>query len=184
MNDKRLVKAAERIESPRLLFVRPALSDAAEILSRYASDPEVTRFVAFRRHESLKETRDFLSWSDAEWERWPAGPYLVRSRADNLLLGSTGLSFETPSRAMTGYVFARDAWGHGYATEALRTMSAAAASAGVKRLYALCHTGHAGSWRVLEKGGFTREGILRSYMEFPNLVPGEPADVYCYALIL
>ncbi len=85
---------------------------------------------------------------------------------------------------MTGYVFASDAWGHGYATEALRTMSAAAAAAGVKRLYALCHTGHEKSWRVLEKGGFVREGILRRYMEFPNLAPGEPVDVYCYARIL
>ncbi|HMK37733.1 MAG TPA: GNAT family protein, partial [Bacteroidota bacterium] len=141
------------------------------------------RFMAFRRHESLKETHQFLTMSDAEWEHWPAGPYLIRSRSDNALLGSTGLSFETPYRAMTGYVFARDAWGLGYAGEALATMAAAAASLGVRRLYALCHTGHERSSRVLEKGGFLREGILRSYMEFPNLAPGEPADVYCYSLI-
>jgi RimJ/RimL family protein N-acetyltransferase len=140
--------------------------------------------MSFRRHESLKETREFLSWSDSEWERWPAGPYLMRLRSDNVLVGSTGLSFETPYRAMTGYVFARDTWGMGYAGEALRTMAATAASVGVRRLYALCHTGHERSWRVLEKGGFLREGILRRYMEFPNLAPGEPADVFCYSLML
>jgi len=177
------MKAPERLESARLLFVRPARADAGEIFSRYASDPGVTRYMGFRMHESMKDTHAFLSSSDAEWERWPAGPYLVRSREDNRLLGSTGLSFETPFRAMTGYVFARDAWGKGYATEALRAISAAAASAGVKRLYAICHTEHEKSWRVLEKGGFVREGILRRYMEFPNLAPGEPADVICYALI-
>jgi RimJ/RimL family protein N-acetyltransferase len=178
------MKAPEVIESLRLLFRRPCGADAQEVFSRYANDPDVTRFMAFRRHESLKETREFLSWSDAEWERAPAGPYLIRLRSDNRLVGSTGLSFETPHRAMTGYVFARDAWGMGYATEALRTMATTAASLGVQRLYALCHTGHEQSRRVLEKGGFLREGILRRYMEFPNLAPGEPADVFCYSLIL
>ena len=178
------MKAPEVIESSRLLFRRPAVADAEEIFSRYASDPEVTRFMSFRRHESLQETRQFLSWSDAEWERWPAGPYLIRSRQDNVRVGSTGLSFETPHSAMTGYLFARDSWGMGYASEALRTMAATAASLGVRRLYALCHTGHEGSRRVLEKGGFLREGILRMYMEFPNLAAGEPADVLCYSLIL
>ena len=59
-----------------------------------------------------------------------------------------------------------------------------AGALGVRRLYALCHTGHEGSRRVLEKGGFIREGVLRQYMEFPNLAPGEPADVFCYSLIL
>lgn len=147
------MKAPEVIESSRLLFRRPAFADAEEVFSRYANDPDVTQFMAFRRHDSLRETRQFLTWSDAEWERWPAGPYLIRSRPDDILVGSTGLSFETPTRAMTGYVFARDAWGMGYATEALPTMAAPAASVGVRRLYATCHTGHEQSRRVLEKGG-------------------------------
>lgn len=184
LNLRLRVKAPEVIESSRLLFRRPAVADAEEIFSRYASDPEVTRFMSFRRHESLQDTLQFISWSDAEWERWPAGPYLIRSRPDNVLVGSTGLSFETPYRAMTGYLFARDSWGLGYASEALRSMVATASSVGVKRLYADCHTGHEQSRRVLEKGGFLCEGILRRYMEFPNLAPGEPADVFCYSLIL
>jgi [ribosomal protein S5]-alanine N-acetyltransferase len=178
------VKAPERIESSRLLYRRPTPADAEEIFSRYASDPEITRFMSFRAHASIKETLEFISMSDAEWGRWSAGPYLIRSRETDALLGSTGLHFETPHRAMTGYIFARDAWGHGYASEALKTMVATASSLGVRRLYALCHTVHEPSRRVLEKGGFTCEGILRKYMEFPNLDPGEPADVFCYSLLL
>jgi len=59
-----------------------------------------------------------------------------------------------------------------------------AKTVGVRRLYALCHTEHRASWRVLEKGGFLREGTLHQYIEFPNLKPGELADVFCYAAIL
>jgi RimJ/RimL family protein N-acetyltransferase len=92
--------------------------------------------------------------------------------------------FETPHRAMTGYVFATDAWGLGYATEALAAMVDVARAAGVRRLYALVHADHRASARVLERCQFDREGTLRRYDEFPNLVPGEPQDVVCYATIL
>jgi RimJ/RimL family protein N-acetyltransferase len=54
----------------------------------------------------------------------------------------------------------------------------------VRRLYAVCHHAHRASARVLEKGGFTLEGVLRRYAEFPNLAAGERADVLCYSRIL
>jgi RimJ/RimL family protein N-acetyltransferase len=178
------MKAPERIETTRLVLHRPTRSDAEEIFSRYASDAEVTTFVGFRTHKTLDDTHAFLSMSDAEWERWPAGPYLIRSQPDNVLMGSTGLTYETPYRAMTGYILAKDAWGRGYATEALRGIVDIGRTLGVRRLYALCHLEHRTSCRVLDKCGFSREGILRSHMEFPNLLPGEPADVFCYSLLL
>ena len=174
----------ERIETDRLLLIRPQEADAPEIFTRYARDPEVTRYVGFARHWSVDAAYAFLRQSNTEWDRWPAGPYLIRARTDHSLLGGTGLTFETPQRAMTGYVLAKDAWGMGYATETLRAIVELARGLGVRRLYALCHTGHGPSIRVLEKGEFQREGVLRQYMEFPNLSPGQLSDVFCYARIL
>jgi RimJ/RimL family protein N-acetyltransferase len=55
----------------------------------------------------------FLAFSEAEWNRWPAGPYLIECQGNRKLLGGTGLAFETPTVAATGYVIARNAWGHG-----------------------------------------------------------------------
>jgi len=122
--------------------------------------------------------------ASTEWDRWPAGPYLAWSRANGMLLGSTGLAFETPYRASTGYVLAKDAWGKGYATELLKAMVEVARMADIRRLYAICHTEHRASWRVLEKCGFVREGVLHRYTELPNLRPGDLCDVFCYALLL
>ena len=178
------MKALETIESARLVLQCPKHQDAESIFTIYASDPVVTRYVAWPRHESLADTESFLAFSKAEWDRWPAGPYLIRSRADGAILGSTGLAFETASRASTGYVLSRDAWGKGYATEALQAMISVARGVGVRRLYAICHTEHRASWRVLEKCDFLREGVLQKYIEFPNLRPGELSDVFCYALLL
>jgi len=129
----------------------------------------------------IEDTVAFAEFSDAEWERWPAGPYLIELRERGTLLGGTGLAFETRHRAATGYVLARDAWGHGYATEALQAVVKIAEGVSLQRIHALCHPEHAASWRVLEKCGFTREATLRRYSEFPNLRPGESSDVLSYA---
>ena len=99
------------IETTRLLLRRPIAEDAEAIYTRYASDPEVTRYVGWPRHRSIEETKAFLAFSEAEWNRWPAGPYLVERQSDRKLLGSTGLTFESSTVAATGYALARDAWG-------------------------------------------------------------------------
>ena len=172
------------IETDRLLLRRPAAADAPAIFERYASDPDVTRYLGWPRHRSVDDTRAFLAFSDAEWDRWPAGPYLILDRGTSRLLGGTGLAFETADRAMTGYVLAKDVWGRGYATEALGAMVDLARGLGVTRLYALCHTAHRPSWHVLEKCGFVRDGVLRRAHEFPNLPPGDLQDVFRYERVL
>lgn len=157
--------------------------DAAAIFERYASDPDVTRFLGWLQHRSVVETEAFLEFSAHEWKRWPAGPYIIRSRADGRLLGSTGLIFENERQAATGYVLAKDAWGRGYATEALTAVIDIAASVGVRRLHALCHPEHHASRRVLEKCGFSRAGTPQE-LEFPNLQPGVLQSALCYERVL
>lgn len=152
------------------------------MFERYAADPLVTEHVGWPRHRSVEDAVSFLAFSEAEWAKWPAGPYLIESRADGRLLGSTGLAFETPTVAATGYVLARDAWGVGYATEALTAMVDVARRIGVHRLYALCHPANPRSMRVLEKCGFTLEARLPRHMAFPNLGTHEPQDCLCYSL--
>ncbi len=178
------MKNHEQVETDRLILRRPHSNDVQRIYDRYAHDPEVTRWLAWPRHESLEDTRGFLAFCDLEWQRGPVGPYLIESRAGGRLLGSTGLSFETPYRAMTGYVLAKDAWGNGFATESLRAIVEIARRTNVVRLAALCHEMNTASWRVLEKCGFAREGVLRRHSEFPNWKPGEPWNVLCYSLVV
>ena len=178
------VKAPLHVETQRLRLSPPEPADAAEIFERYAGDAEVTRFLGWPRHRSLAETEAFLAFSRAEWERWPAGPYLIRSRDDGRLLGGTGFGFETPDQAVTGYVLAKEAWGQGYATEALTAIVDVALEIGVRRLDAFCHPDHRASRRVLEKCGFAHDLARSKQSEFPNLAPGVPQAVACYELRL
>jgi len=175
------MKAPLRVETSRLVLSAPVTGDADQIFDRYASDFEVTRYLGWLRHETLAHTQGFLAFSAVQWEQEGAGPYLIRARADGRLLGSTGLGLESGNLAATGYVLAKDAWGSGYATEALGAMVNVARDIGVARIYALCHPEHRASWHVLEKCGFERAVRWTRQLEFPNLARGVSQDVLCYA---
>ena len=174
------MKAPEQLTTTRLLLRKPQRADAELIFSRYASDAEVTRYLGWPRHECIEQTQSFLDYSDLEWERWPAGPYLIEDLHDGRLLGSTGFTFQAAHRAITGYVLAKDAWGFGFATEALRAMVRLADSLEIAELCAFCHPDHRASYRVLEKCGFTRQPELVRGSHFPNLAGPSRADALCY----
>jgi RimJ/RimL family protein N-acetyltransferase len=167
------------LQSARLRFRRPVAADAEAIFARYASDPDVTRYLGWPRHQNVDDSRGFLAFSDGQWRQWPSGPLLIESRDDGRLLGSTGLMFESPTSAAAGYVLAKDAWGRGYATETLEAMTRLAARLGATRCYALCHPAHHTSARVLEKGGF-RLNALGVPAGFPNLGTGELVGAAMY----
>lgn len=175
---------SEILETERLLLRRPQPRDAIAMFERYASDPEVTRYLCWPRHQSLADTRRYLEDNEHTWQRWPVGTYLIEARDIRSLMGSIGLSWETRYRASVGYALARDAWDRGYATEALRELLSALQGTELHRVYALCYHRHYVSTRVLEKCGFALEGTLKCHTVFPNLGQTGPNDVLCYALCL
>jgi RimJ/RimL family protein N-acetyltransferase len=174
------MKGPQTLHTSRLILRKPTSGDAEAILTRYASDPEVTRYLSWSTHRTIADTHAFLCWSDADWDLWPAGSYLAFSRLDGQLLGSTGLSFKSGTSAAAGYVFAKNAWGHGYATESLQAMVTLARSLGLPQLESICHVDHRPSARVMEKCDFQLQGTLPHHTVFPNLDPHVKMDVLQY----
>lgn len=82
--------------------------------------------------------------------------------------------------AEVGYWLAREYWGRGIATDAVRLIADYAFDRlGLLRLFALPFADNAASIRVLEKAGFAREGTLRSSaVKF-----GRPRDQAMYARV-
>jgi RimJ/RimL family protein N-acetyltransferase len=82
--------------------------------------------------------------------------------------------------AEIGYWLAEPFWGRGIAPEALGLVSTYAfTTCNVLRLFALPFADNTRSTRVLEKAGYTLEGVLRS----SSVKFGEPRDQVLYALI-
>jgi RimJ/RimL family protein N-acetyltransferase len=174
-------RAPERVVTPRMVLAPPRSADARDIFKRYASDPDVTRYLSWRTHRVVDDTDAFVAFAISEWAQKPVGPYLMRDRETRRLLGSTGLMLDTPGRAMTGYVLAQGAWGAGLATEALRAMVGVARAIGIREVAALCHANHVASIRVLEKAGFTRDAVPALPLVFPNLQEDAPQPVLRYS---
>lgn len=134
-----------------------------------ASDPEVTARFSWGPYRSEDEPR---AWVEGAAARREAGEILelVIVRGDEPL-GVTSL-FELSRRdrrAVTGTWLGRSHWGTGANAETKALLFHLSFRVlGLERLTAYADTGHARSQGALEKLGFTREGVLRSWHRHPD----------------
>jgi RimJ/RimL family protein N-acetyltransferase len=86
----------------------------------------------------------------------------------------------TGHRAQVGYVIHQPFWGRGLATSALRQLlTVLEGSPEITRIWATCALENRASARVLEKAGFEREAILKSWVVYPAL-SARAQDNYSY----
>jgi ribosomal-protein-alanine N-acetyltransferase len=170
------------IETPRLTLRPPLAPDAEAIFSGYAQDAEVTKYLIWRPHKNVEETRDFVRHCMLAWEDGSTFPWIITRKDDGRLIGMIE-SRVKEFGINIGYVLARAQWGCGYMPEAARAVVDWGLSQdGIFRVWALCDVDNIASARVMEKVGMQREGILRRSIIHPN-VSDDPRDVYCYSVV-
>lgn len=173
----------KRIETERLLLRPPTVADAEVVFARYAQDTLVTRYLLWAPHKSIQETRAFLSQSEAAWRDGVAFHWLICHRDNDQLLGAIGLRNLEQQRAEVGYLLARDAWGNGYMSEALRAViDSSFQSNHITRIWATCDVENVDSLKVLQNAGMRQEGRLRRHAVHPNLEK-QPRDSLIYAIV-
>lgn len=108
--------------------------------------------------------------------------WAMRALADGAFVGACDLSEidRWHRRAEVGFMLGRDAWGHGYALEAMRAVIAFAATNGLRKLTARTHLGNRRSEALLEKLGFSKEGLLRGHI----VKDGQRRDCRAFGLLL
>ena len=91
-------------------------------------------------------------------------PLVVADAATGDILGGGTLHHLDAERGIVelGYWLYPEARGRGIATRLARALAEHAFSLGVARVAAYVNVGNVGSERVLERAGFTREGVVRS----------------------
>jgi len=181
----RLVDVAWRppvIETERLLL-RGREPEDAEAIFRYASDPDVTPYMAWERSRSLEDVWDFLDGLTAfNYEQEELDYGIALRSAPEELVGGVGVYWRPRAHRVMdlGYVLAKEHWGQGYVPEAVRALIRYAfRTTNVQRIYAPIFADNAKSRRVAEKIGLRFEGVLRSSVEFR----GERRDEAIYAIL-
>jgi ribosomal-protein-alanine N-acetyltransferase len=176
------MKPPEIFETPRLTLRPAVMADADAIFIGYAQDPEVAKYMIWRPHRDIEETRDFMRRCESSWEENSAYPWVITLKKDGRLIGMIECRIRGFSMDI-GYVLARAHWGQGYTPEAAQAVvNWGLRQEGIFRVWALCDIENLASARVMEKIGMLREGILRRWTLHPN-VSAEPRDVYCYSIV-
>jgi ribosomal-protein-alanine N-acetyltransferase len=151
------------VEGDRLVLRDFVEGDLADVHA-FRGDPEVARFMDFGP-ETLEQSRAWLDDAIHHNRLRPRRAYnlaIVR-RADARVIGSIGFGESSRYPPGTGqfgvgYALARDAWGQGYATEALRAAIDHCFDAlGARRVSAWCWAENVASVRVMEKAGMRFE---------------------------
>jgi RimJ/RimL family protein N-acetyltransferase len=139
------------IETARLVLRPTGLADIDEFVVLHA-DREVTRFV---RSLDRLQAEERLELAEREWAERGHGMFAVRDRATNRFLGRVGLKYWPQfDETEVGWVLRRDAWGHGYATEAGRAcIDSGFGQLAVPYLTAMIHPDNPASIRVAKRLG-------------------------------
>ncbi|GAB1691280.1 GNAT family N-acetyltransferase [Krasilnikovia sp. M28-CT-15] len=156
-------------------------ADAAA-LSAYRSDPDTARYQSWEAPFSLDAARAFvaeMAVADPDGPGW--FQYAAERTADHVLVGDVGVGTHPGGRqADLGFTLAPQHRGHGYATEAVTAvLDHLFRVRGLHRVSAECDARNLASARLLERVGFTSEGLRRQH----TWAKGEWTDDLLYGLL-
>jgi len=169
------------LETERLRL-QPLAEADAEQLFPLMDDPEVMAYWDVPEIDDPDVVSQIVRGQVAQMEADQAMYWSIRALEGDGFIGCCDLSEidRRHKRAEVGFLLGRDAWGHGYAFEAMRAVQAYAGARGLRRLLARTHLGNRRSDNLLEKLGFVEEGLLRGHV----LRDGERRDCRLFGLLL
>lgn len=162
-----------RLENDAIVLRTLEEDDAPALASAIGDDPDLDRWTRIPFPYSEDHAREFIASTDES-------AFAICDRTSGELLGGIGARIHDMAVVEIGYWVRADARGHGVATRALALVARFAFDElSAARVQLLTEPDNVGSQRVAEKAGFTREGTLRSLLDFK----GRRRDGVMYSLL-
>jgi len=168
------------LNTPRLT-IRHFRPEDADDLYNYLSNPQVYRFEPgepIDRAQAVQRAADMAGSPDF---------WALELQAAGKVIGQLYFQQIEPHAHLTcelGFILSPAYQRQGYGSEAAGALVRRALTAGgMHRVVAHCNPENIASWKLLEKIGFHREGLLRQNVFFRRDTDGEPlwTDTYVYA---
>ena len=169
------------IVSPRLTLRLVSAADLPGLLA-VNGDDRVTRHLPYASWQTPADGEAWLARMRALGDAGTALQFVICDSASRQVLGSCLLFRfdEGSARAELGYVLGHAHWGQGLMFEALDALlTQAFGGLGLRRIEAEVNPANTASVRLLERLGFTREGLLRQRW----VAKGATYDVSFYGLL-
>ncbi|MFS8048703.1 GNAT family N-acetyltransferase [Rhizobium sp. BR 314] len=173
----------EEFTTERFVVRRIRPYDAAAIFAGWATDPDVTKYLTWRPHVNVAETKEVTTRFHSDWDGTSSFPAVICPRdARSELIGSIHARV-SGSKVSYGWLVRKDHWGRGVASEVARwAIRHAFSHRQIYRTEAACDIDNVASARVMRNAGMTLDALLRRYLQHPN-VSSEPRDAFLYSRV-
>ncbi|OAN43718.1 NTP pyrophosphohydrolase [Magnetospirillum moscoviense] len=142
------------------LRLRPFTHTDAPRLAAVLDDWDMAKYTANIPHPYHEtDAHAFILLQEQRRQLGQGAGLALERTTDKQVIGAIGFTMDPDGSAELGYWVAREAWGQGYATEALRRLIRHLfADLGIARLWAMVHPDNPASKTVLGKAGFLPDG--------------------------
>lgn len=168
----------EIIESERLRLRKIQESDDHAIFEKWCQDSLISKYMTWKPHETIGETREFISFCLNGWDN-DHYTWVIENKATNEIIGCFDATKDR-YKLDVGYLLIESQWGQGFMPEILKTFIRLVFSdKDIFRIGAVCDIDNVQSKKVMEKSGMQYEGVLKAWLIHPNL-SSAPRD--CHSL--
>jgi [ribosomal protein S5]-alanine N-acetyltransferase len=169
------------IETDRLFLRKVNAEDAPDMLV-YLSEEEVVQHMGLVPFQTIEDAMDEINWYDSIYEEGTGIRWGITLKEEGKVIGSCGYLNRAPKhhRAEIGFELSKDYWGKGIAREALdAVIRYGFLHLELERIEALIEPENIPSQKLVERKGFSREGLLRHY----EYTRGKFDDLLIYSIL-
>lgn len=172
----------KELQTERLNLRRLRFEDVYDYYERLGSDGEVTKYMTLEPHQDIGESLQAIEKVLEEYTGGRCYCWAIARKADDSLIGRFDLlCFDEEAQSCScTCMLAEDAWGRGYAAEAMREVFRfALEELGIKKIITEHMAPNAAAGAAMRKAGMTLTGIIPGKYE----KQGQRYDAVCYELI-
>jgi len=169
------------LETERLIL-RKVIKEDAKSIFNYLSDQKVMKYYGLAPFKTINDALDEISWYQSIQNKKTGIRWGITLKEQGVVIGSCGFHNVVSQHFRTeiGFELSKDQWGKGIAIEAVDTIITHGFNhMNFQRIEALIEPPNLSSQKLVEKIGFIREGLLRSY----EFTCGKFDDLYMYSLL-
>lgn len=169
------------IETEHLVLRKIEPEDAKDLFE-FLSDDAVNRFMTNNSYENIVQVQRLINGIQQSFESKQKIHWGIAQKTANKIIGQCGYHAFDRSNLIgeISYCLAREHWGQGIMTEAIRAVIGFGfEKLGLNRIETKSMLENTGSFKVLEKAGFQKEGLIREGLSKNHIF----YDLYLYSVL-
>ena len=171
--DLTLIDLPTEVVRTERLVLRPYRADDVVAVHRACQDADIQRWLRVPSPYTETDAAEFVTETSVSARAEGTG-LLTAVEADGEFVGSAGLHL-TPGHLgpAVGYWLAPWGRGRGFAAEAAHALAEWALGLGAPRVHLMADVANTASQAVAVRAGFTREGVVRSCLDYRDGTRGD-----------